>query len=36
MESDIGDFFDLGFVTLPHKILLPNEFTTQVMNFQSR
>lgn len=28
-EANLSDYFDLGFVTLPHKLLQPDEFDRQ-------
>ncbi|KAK0542898.1 Dynamin-like GTPase that mediates homotypic ER fusion [Tilletia horrida] len=34
--SSITDFFDFNFTTLPHKILMPDEFERQVVQLRSR
>ncbi|KAK0559911.1 Dynamin-like GTPase that mediates homotypic ER fusion [Tilletia horrida] len=34
--SAITDFFDFNFTTLPHKILMPDEFERQVVQLRSR
>ncbi|KAE8227070.1 hypothetical protein CF319_g419 [Tilletia indica] len=34
--SAITDFFDFNFTTLPHKILMPDEFEKQVVQLRSR
>ncbi|CAO1617569.1 unnamed protein product [Parajaminaea phylloscopi] len=35
-DSTIDSFFDFTFVTLPHKVLQPAEFDTQVADFRRR
>ena len=35
-NSNIEDFFDLGFTALPHKILMPDQFTQQTQDLRKR
>ncbi|KAL9936593.1 hypothetical protein V8E36_004661 [Tilletia maclaganii] len=35
-SSSITDFFDFNFTTLPHKILVPDQFEKQVVQLRSR
>ncbi|CAN6614611.1 protein Sey1p [Trichomonascus vanleenenianus] len=35
-ETKISDFFDIQFQTLPHKILLPDQFSSQVYQLSRR
>lgn len=35
-NSKIGDFFDFGFLSLPHKVLVPERFETKAAALKER
>lgn len=36
VHAELGDFFDLGFATLPHKVLQAKEFDADILKLQRR